>query len=134
VYCFLILFVFYFITDGGYSKLMAGTAVTYLILLLVICIFLPYCYHKCACTKAGCADAPSPLLPRAPHPSLYFLSAPVLVFQHNDIAGYWNSEYNIAFERAPVDFIPEPVQVAIAETCPSYHDALELNNRKRFLY
>ncbi len=113
---------------------MTGTAVTCLILLLVICIFLPYCYYKCARTNAVRADAPSPLLPRAPRPSLYFPSAPVLVFQQNDIAGYWNSEYNIENESAPVDFIPEPVQVAIAETCPSYREALELNNRKRFLF
>ncbi|EFX83018.1 hypothetical protein DAPPUDRAFT_316131 [Daphnia pulex] len=114
--------------DGEYSKLMTGTAVTCLVLLLVICIFLPYCYHKCACRNAGRADGPSPLLPKAPRPSLYFLSAPVLVFHENDMEGFWNSECNIEFEQSPVEFIPEPVQVAIAETCPSYHEALELNN------
>lgn len=113
---------------------MTGTAVTCLVLLLVICIFLPYCYHKCACRNAGRADAPSPLLPKAARSSLYFLTAPVLEFHENDMEGFWNSDYNIENECAPVDFIPEPVQVAISETCPSYREALELNNRKRFLF
>jgi hypothetical protein len=113
---------------------MTGTAVTCLVLLLVICIFLPYCYHKCACRNAGRADAPSPLLPKAARSSLYFLTAPVLEFHENDMEGFWNSECNIEFEQSPVEFIPEPVQVAIAESCPSYREALELNNRKRFLF
>ena len=60
---------------------MNGTAVT-------CCILCPSVgmYKCCTC---GC---PFHVI-RVPHPSQYLYPATVLVFNENDITGYWNSEF-----------------------------------------